>query len=167
MSKLKLQRRALEKGAFTNPAGWTAKRNVQTDKRYEALLDAFLQGGGISDADRRVVDKYRSVHVVDEDAHVRALKKVGWSAEEVSQPVRLRSDERLSRIKRWMQLVILRSLLHFLTTPIQPLPELLHLSQYERGVRRDVEAKVELKRMITARAAKEDAILLRNKDHGL
>ena len=34
--------------------------------------------------DKRVVEKYRSVHVVDDDAHGRALEKVGWNEEEVS-----------------------------------------------------------------------------------
>mmetsp|Transcript_22820 Transcript_22820/g.45507 ORF Transcript_22820/g.45507 Transcript_22820/m.45507 type:complete len:388 (+) Transcript_22820:360-1523(+) len=114
VSKLKLQRRALERGAFADASAWTAKRNVQTDNRYEALVGAMVGGGSISEGDRRVVEKYRNVHVVDDDAHGRALEKVGWSEEE-----------------------------------------------YRRGEKSELQRTRAMKRMDTARAAREDAMLLR------
>jgi len=97
VSKLKLQRHALENGGIKADAKkWTQKRNVQTEQRYEALLSAFIKNGTISPRDRQVIEKYRSIHVIEEGVHLRALKGLGWTGNQY----KLGHQENETSIKR-------------------------------------------------------------------
>eukprot|EP00519_Triparma_laevis_P007122 CAMPEP_0182499032 /NCGR_PEP_ID=MMETSP1321-20130603/7033_1 /TAXON_ID=91990 /ORGANISM="Bolidomonas sp., Strain RCC1657" /LENGTH=289 /DNA_ID=CAMNT_0024703155 /DNA_START=624 /DNA_END=1493 /DNA_ORIENTATION=+ len=84
VSKLKLQRQALENGGIKAEKArkWTQKRNVQTEQRFEALLAAFLVDGKIEEKDKEVIEKYRSIHVIDDEVLFRTLAKLGWGEPE-------------------------------------------------------------------------------------
>ena len=82
ISKLKCQRHNLteNKRSISDTLKWTATRNAQTDVRYKSLVSALLHNGRISTRDKKIVDKYRLIHVVDDTKHIQTLKELGWTA---------------------------------------------------------------------------------------
>eukprot|EP00520_Triparma_pacifica_P004338 CAMPEP_0118649366 /NCGR_PEP_ID=MMETSP0785-20121206/9665_1 /TAXON_ID=91992 /ORGANISM="Bolidomonas pacifica, Strain CCMP 1866" /LENGTH=283 /DNA_ID=CAMNT_0006541649 /DNA_START=520 /DNA_END=1368 /DNA_ORIENTATION=+ len=82
VTKLKAQRHRIQEGGISNTKKWTEKRNAQTDDRYKSLLEAMIQGGEVTQQEKGVIEKYRVIHVVNDDVHSRILKELGWSKDD-------------------------------------------------------------------------------------
>jgi hypothetical protein len=80
--KLKAQRSLLASGLIDCPEEWSKLRNEQTNHRYYAILDAFLQNPSMLRKRRRELDKYRMIHHIDDQTHTEALKWCGWTPDE-------------------------------------------------------------------------------------
>merc|ERR1712038_1976780 len=80
--KLKDQRVSLAQHTVSDPEFWTLKRTEQSEERYAAILANILEIPGELGRRRIELDKYRIMHHIDDDHHVMALKKCGWTPEE-------------------------------------------------------------------------------------
>jgi CRP-like cAMP-binding protein len=78
--KLKAQRFLLED--MDDPEAWTARRKEQTRHRYAAILHAILQHPQYLHKFRKEVNKYRTIHHIDDAQHAQALKRCGWTVDE-------------------------------------------------------------------------------------
>ena len=91
VQKLKRQRKAaaLEEGGEGLRRRTTAEqtlgrlKNEQTLGRYAAVVGAIVgERQTVSKEERKVIDKYRAIHVVDDERHKNVLGKHGWTIEE-------------------------------------------------------------------------------------
>jgi CRP-like cAMP-binding protein len=80
--KLKFQRLLLVEHLIDDPEEWTARRNRQTNHRYAAILQAVLQKPQYLEKFRKEINKYRTIHHIDDDDHAMALEQIGWTVEE-------------------------------------------------------------------------------------
>lgn len=80
--KLKKQRQLLTKKEVSDPALWTQKRNEQNFYRYLGILKNLLSHRGHLQRKRDQIDNYRLIHDIDDDMHLKALQKCGWTLEE-------------------------------------------------------------------------------------
>lgn len=80
--KLKAQRMFLLNNRIDNPALWTLKRTEQSDNRYKNILRNILDHHGHLIGHKNNLKKYREIHQIDNDHHLRALKECGWTSEE-------------------------------------------------------------------------------------
>lgn len=80
--KLKYQRLLLVEHLIDDPEEWTARRNEQTNHRYEAILQAVLRSPQNLQRFRKEVNKYREIHHIDDEHHATALASCGWTVEE-------------------------------------------------------------------------------------
>ena len=81
--KLKAQRIMLASGVIDDPEGWTHRRHEQGEHRYAAILKNLLSSRQSNIAQRkRELNKYRTVHHIDNEHHREALKECGWTEEE-------------------------------------------------------------------------------------
>lgn len=80
--KLKDQRVSLAQHKVSDPEFWTLKRTEQSEERYAAILANILEIPGELSRRRIELDKYRIMHHIDDDHHIMALKKCGWTPEE-------------------------------------------------------------------------------------
>ena len=81
--KLKAQRIMLASGAIRDPEGWTHRRHEQGEHRYAAILKNLLSSQPTTIAERKKeLNKYRTVHHIDDEHHQEALKECGWTVEE-------------------------------------------------------------------------------------
>merc|ERR1712127_262849 len=79
--KLKTQRNFQLK-EVTDPEEWTIKRKEQTDSRYVSILDNILHHHGQLDGYQEQLENYRHMHQIDDEQHLKALEKCGWTPEE-------------------------------------------------------------------------------------
>jgi CRP-like cAMP-binding protein len=83
VSKLKYQRCLLSMpGQIDDPEEWTKRRNEQNRHRYAAILHNILSHPSYLKTGRNILNKYRSIHHIDDQAHNSALVQVGWTPEE-------------------------------------------------------------------------------------
>ena len=81
--KLKAQRIMLASGVIEDPARWTSRRHEQGEHRYAAILKNLLSSHRSNLAARKnELNKYRTVHHIDDEHHREALKECGWTEEE-------------------------------------------------------------------------------------
>jgi CRP-like cAMP-binding protein len=80
--KLKGQRLLLSTGRVNDPEAWTVRRNEQTQHRYAAILHNILLHPYYLKKERNELNKYRMIHHIDDEAHNKALREVGWTPEE-------------------------------------------------------------------------------------
>jgi CRP-like cAMP-binding protein len=80
--KLKGQRILISSNVIDNPEEWTEKRNSQTQHRYSAILHNLLMHTKDLKLRRSELNKYRSIHHIDDEHHKAALKLYGWTPEE-------------------------------------------------------------------------------------
>jgi CRP-like cAMP-binding protein len=80
--KLKAQRNVLVGHLIDDPEEWTVRRNEQTNHRYAAILHAILRKHKYLQKYRHELDRYRSIHHIDDAHHAMALAQCGWTVEE-------------------------------------------------------------------------------------
>jgi len=80
--KLKAQRRLVLNHKIYDPEEWTKKRNEMSEARYISILHNILSHHGHLDNHRKEIENYRRVHNIDDEKHVRAVKRCGWSLQE-------------------------------------------------------------------------------------
>jgi CRP-like cAMP-binding protein len=80
--KLKAQRNVLVGHLIDDPEEWTVRRNEQTNHRYAAILHAILRKHKYLQKYRHELDRYRSIHHIDDEHHALALAQCGWTVEE-------------------------------------------------------------------------------------
>lgn len=95
--KLKFQRLLLVDHWIDDAEEWTARRNRQTNHRYSAILQAVLQNPTYLEKFRKEVDKYRTVHHIDDQQHALALAQIGWTVEEFDTGKRVRKVNTIER----------------------------------------------------------------------
>jgi CRP-like cAMP-binding protein len=82
VSKLKSQRELLAGGVITDVDKWTVKRKEQTLSRYKAILQNMLSHPGYLKKRQGRLAKYREIHHVTNEEHIRSLTEMGWTEEE-------------------------------------------------------------------------------------
>jgi CRP-like cAMP-binding protein len=80
--KLKAQRVLFGEHMIEDPEEWTARRNRQTNHRYAAILHAVLHNPQNLQRYHKEINKYRTIHHIDDEHHARALAECGWTMEE-------------------------------------------------------------------------------------
>lgn len=82
--KLKTQRTLLSAGIIDDPEAWTLRRHEQTEHRYASILKNLLATYDDTEMTRRQqeLNKYRTIHHIDDEHHREALKNCGWTPEE-------------------------------------------------------------------------------------
>ena len=82
--KLKEQRQLIP--AIDDPEDWTQRRNEQSQHRYTAILQSFLEHPRLlNKGGRDRLHNYRLIHHIDEEHHLRALQECGWTDDEFLQ----------------------------------------------------------------------------------
>uniref|UniRef100_A0A7S4R060 Cyclic nucleotide-binding domain-containing protein n=2 Tax=Ditylum brightwellii TaxID=49249 RepID=A0A7S4R060_9STRA len=102
--KLKGQRRMLITGQVNDPVLWTEKRNVQNDNRYAAVVQNILSHPHHMELRRDELRRYRNIHHIDDEHHLWALNRCGWTLEEFERGQRLRrrdSDRGIESGDEW------------------------------------------------------------------
>lgn len=92
--KLKAQRLLLVEHLIDDPEEWTARRNRQTNHRYAAILQAVLHKQQYLQKFRNEINKYRTIHHIDDEHHAMALAECGWTVEEFEAGVKKRKAVR-------------------------------------------------------------------------
>ena len=82
--KLQAQRNLLSSKIIDDPEAWTLRRNEQTEKRYTSILKNLLNTHDKIEMTKRKreLNKYRTIHHIDDEHHQKALKECGWTLEE-------------------------------------------------------------------------------------
>lgn len=80
--KLKFQRTLISRGRIDDIDAWTKRRNEQTEHRYTAILQNILSQPKLLESRRRELEKYRFIHHIEDDVHIKALAACGWTEEE-------------------------------------------------------------------------------------
>lgn len=80
--KLKFQRTLLSRGLIDDPEEWTKRRNEQTQHRYSAILQNILLHPKLLESRRKELDKYRFIHHIEDEMHLKALESCGWTVQE-------------------------------------------------------------------------------------
>ena len=81
---LKAQRTLLASKVIEDPEAWTHRRNEQTEHRYTSILKNLLERLDKDEMTKRKreLNKYRTIHHIDDEHHRDALKECGWTVEE-------------------------------------------------------------------------------------
>merc|ERR1712176_79781 len=77
--KLKAQGKLLVNHEIENTDLWTLKRTEQNEARYDSILRNILTHRGVQWKDE--LNKYRTIHNVDDEHHRIALRRFGWTPE--------------------------------------------------------------------------------------
>lgn len=88
--KLKSQRQMILSGDVDDPETWTILRNKQNDDRYAAILQNMLKHPDSISKDQ--LNKYRSIHHIDDQHHQLALDQCGWTLHEYELGKKLHSN---------------------------------------------------------------------------
>ena len=82
VQKLKRQRKE-KAGEGADKLAVAAKSNKQTLERYKAVVGAMLgESLVVSKEDRKIIDKYRAIHVIDDSEFETIIVALGWSLKE-------------------------------------------------------------------------------------
>jgi CRP-like cAMP-binding protein len=80
--KLKQQRSLLTTHTIEDAEEWTDRRNRQTHYRYRAILRNMCQHPDYLKERRKQLLKYRMIHNIGDDDHLKALEEIGWTVQE-------------------------------------------------------------------------------------
>jgi CRP-like cAMP-binding protein len=82
--KLKAQRSLLSQHVIEDPEAWTQKRSEQTEYRYASILKNLLATHDKKEMVKRKqeLNKYRTIHHIDDYHHRMAVEACGWTLEE-------------------------------------------------------------------------------------
>jgi len=81
--KLKGQRLMMGDHVIEDTEAWNNRRHDQTVHRYTAILKNLLASNPINFEQRKKeLNKYRTIHHIDDEDHRESLKECGWTEEE-------------------------------------------------------------------------------------
>lgn len=83
--KLKAQRVLITSGQIEDTEEWTERRKQQTQYRYTAIMKNILgesSHANLLEEKRKELNKYRTIHLISDEVHEKALHECGWTVEE-------------------------------------------------------------------------------------
>lgn len=88
--KLKGQRKLITQGIIDDTELWTKLRQEQTQHRYDAILQSMIhvrQSQHNNNYYNQELKQYRIIHDIDQQHHIDALQKIGWTVDEFENTV--------------------------------------------------------------------------------